>query len=87
MKTGVDSLSLLQEIFPTQESNQGLLHGRQLLYPRSYQGSLEFWISRCQLVRIGCMEKGLLYSAGNNIQHLATNFKGKQSKRTHTYIK
>jgi len=23
---GVDSLSLLQEIFPTQESNQGLLH-------------------------------------------------------------
>ena len=30
--TGVDSLSLLQEIFPTQESNQGFLHCRQILY-------------------------------------------------------
>ena len=30
--TGVGSLSLLQEIFPTQESNQGLLHCRQILY-------------------------------------------------------
>ena len=30
-KTGVDSLSLLQWIFPTQGSNQGLLHCRQIL--------------------------------------------------------
>ena len=37
--TGVGSLSLLQGIFPTQESNQGLLHGRQILYQLSYQGS------------------------------------------------
>ena len=37
--TGVGSLSLLQEIFPTQESNQGLLHCRQILYQLSYQGS------------------------------------------------
>ena len=29
--TGVGSLSLLQWIFPTQESNQGLLHCRQIL--------------------------------------------------------
>ena len=36
--TGVGSLSLLQEIFPTQESNQGLLHCRQILYQLSYQG-------------------------------------------------
>ena len=34
--TGVDSLSLLQAIFPTQESNQGLLHGRQILYQLSH---------------------------------------------------
>ena len=33
--TGVGSLSLLQQIFPTQESNQGLLHCRQLLYQLS----------------------------------------------------
>ena len=36
--TGVDSLSLLQGIFPTQESNWGLLHCRQILYQLSYQG-------------------------------------------------
>ena len=36
---GVGSLSLLQGIFPTQESNQGLLHCRQTLYQLSYQGS------------------------------------------------
>ena len=34
--TGVGSLSLLQGIFPTQESNQGLLHRRQILYQLSY---------------------------------------------------
>ena len=36
---GVGSLSLLQGIFLTQESNQGLLHYRQILYQLSYQGS------------------------------------------------
>ena len=30
--TGVGSLSLLQRIFPTQESNQGLLHCRPILH-------------------------------------------------------
>ena len=29
----------LQQIFPTQESNQGLLHCRKILYQLSYQGS------------------------------------------------
>ena len=37
--TGVGSLSLLQRIFLTQESNQGLLHCRQILFQLSYQGS------------------------------------------------
>ena len=37
--TGVGSLSLLQWIFPTQESNQGLLHCRQILYQLSYEGN------------------------------------------------
>ena len=35
--TGVGSLSLLQQIFLTQGSNQGLLHCRQILYQLSYQ--------------------------------------------------
>ena len=37
--TGVGSLSLLQGNFPTQESNLGLLHCRQILYHLSHQGS------------------------------------------------
>ena len=37
--TRVDSNSLLQEIFVTQGSNQGLLHCRQILYHLSDQGS------------------------------------------------
>ena len=38
--TGVGSLSLLQRLFLTQESNQGLLHCRWILYQLSYEGSL-----------------------------------------------
>ena len=34
--TRVGSFSLLQQIFPTQESNQGLLHCRQILYQLSH---------------------------------------------------
>ena len=37
--TGVGSLSLLQRIFLTQESNQGLPHCRWIPYQLSYQGS------------------------------------------------
>ena len=37
--TGVGSLSLLQQIFPTQESNLSLLHCGQILYQLSCQGS------------------------------------------------
>ena len=37
--TGVDSLSLLQGIFPTQGLNPGLLNCRQILYQLSHKGS------------------------------------------------
>ena len=37
--TGVGNLSLLQRIFPTQGSNPGLLHWRQILYQLSHKGS------------------------------------------------
>ena len=42
------SPSLLQEIFPTQESNLGLLHCRQILYQLSYEGSI---IQNARLVK------------------------------------
>ena len=37
--TGVGSLSLLQRIFPAQESNRCLLHCGRILYQLSFQGS------------------------------------------------
>ena len=37
--TEVDSLSLLQGIFPTQASNPGLSHCRQIIYQLSHKGS------------------------------------------------
>ena len=37
--TGVGSLSLLQQIFPTQGSNPGLLFCRRILYQLSHNGS------------------------------------------------
>ena len=41
-------LSLLQRIFPTQESNWGLLHCSLFLYQLSYQGSPKMDISKCK---------------------------------------
>ena len=43
--TGVDSLSLIQGIFPTQGSNPGLLHCRQILYQLSQKGSPSLEVS------------------------------------------
>ena len=42
--TGMGSLSLLQWIFLTQESNPGLLHYRRILYQMSYQGTPNKWM-------------------------------------------
>ena len=50
MNTGVGSLSLPQWIFPTQESNRGLLHCRRILYQLSYQGSPVHGVSTYYLV-------------------------------------
>ena len=41
--TGVGSLSLLQQIFLTQESNPGLLHCTWILYQLSHQGNPRMW--------------------------------------------
>ena len=47
INTGVGSLSLLQGIFLTQESNQGLLHWRWILYQLSYQGVFGLAMFHC----------------------------------------
>ena len=41
--TGVGSLFLLQGIFPTQGSNPGLPHGRQILYQMNHSKAQERW--------------------------------------------
>ena len=41
--TGVGRLSLLPGIFPTQGSNPGLPHCRQILYQLSHKGTQEYW--------------------------------------------
>ena len=41
--TGRGSPSFLQGIFPTQGSNPGILHCRQILYQLSHKGSQEYW--------------------------------------------
>ena len=49
---GVGSLSCLQGIFLTQESNQGLLHCRRVLYQLSYQGSSELGLLQLEVVEM-----------------------------------
>ena len=47
--TGVGCHFLLQGIFPTQGSQMGLLHYRQIHYQLSYKGSLEHEFKSNQL--------------------------------------
>ena len=66
--TGVGSLSLLQQIFPTQEMNRGLLHCRRTIYQLSYQGSLKFESeSESPLVRSDSLWPHELYSPWNSL--------------------
>ena len=44
--TGVGCHSILQVIFPTQGSNLGLPHGRQILYCLSHQGKQCTWVEK-----------------------------------------
>ena len=50
--TGVGSLFLLQGSFLTQELDQGLLHGRQILYQLSYPGSPSYCLSPYKAVTV-----------------------------------
>ena len=54
--TGVGSVSLLQRLFLTQESNRGLLHYRQILYQLSYQGSILGLKRRKPVLRLKCVK-------------------------------
>ena len=62
---GVGSLSLLQRIFPTQGSNPGLPHCRQILYHLSHQGRPESESESCSVVSYSLQPRGL-YSPWNS---------------------
>ena len=51
---GVGNLSLLQLIFLTQESNQGLPHCRQIFYQLSYEGSSPVRMAIMKVARYKC---------------------------------
>ena len=58
--TGVESLSLLQGNFPTQESNQGLLHCRWILYQLGHQGSPETDPKQMQIYKLPDKESKII---------------------------
>ena len=61
--TGVGNLPLLQGIFPTQGSNPGLLHCRQILYQLSSESSelQSAWkVGRVQIAKLRCTSESCL---------------------------
>ena len=81
--TGVGSHSLRQQIFPTQGSNPGLPHCRQILYQLSYQGSsktvrqreqIHFHASFCS-IQATTRWKSPTHIEEGNLLHLLYKFK------------
>ena len=58
--TAVGCHFLLPGIFPTQGSNLGLLHCRQILYQQSHWGSLQIVITKHQILFIQFINKPIL---------------------------
>ena len=75
-KTGVGSLSLLQGIFPIQESNWGLLHCRKILYQLSYENT----IKKLHSVRQG--QKIVTHVTGKRLKFLMYHFSSVQFNRS-----
>ena len=73
--TGGGSLSLLQWIFPIQESNQGLLHWRQILCHLNHKGNLHILPRRKRIISKASMShiNYCLYSKTKNISSSFSN--------------
>ena len=63
--TGVDCHSLLQEIFPMQGSNPGLLHCRQILYHLGHQRSCICYV--CPIPKWGEGESGMNWESSLDV--------------------
>ena len=93
--TGKGSLSLLKGIFPTQESNQGLLNCRWILYQLSHQGSSKNCLGyncnntheTCKLgfwKPHGSQFGDLSYMAGHQPQWIQLTMTSKEFRLVHT---
>ena len=91
--TGVGSLSLLQRIFLTQESNWGLLHCRWILYQLSYRVKVKVLVAQscptlcepmdCSLP--GCSIQGIFQA--RILEWVAISFsRGSPRPRDHTRV-
>ena len=91
--TGVGRHSLLQGIFPTQRSNPGILHCRQIHYSLNHQGSSKFSLRLCLIVSLlkfvpysnpliilGCQQTGMP-SVQETTTQAPTKWKGKIVKK------
>ena len=65
--TGVGCHALLQGTFPTQGSNQGLLHWRQILYYLNYQGFPIQWFFSTLTVIIGTHFQNIFIFPNRNL--------------------
>ena len=69
--TGVGSLSLLEQIFPTQESNPGFMHCRRILYQlscRRKENHLPYEVKLLSRVRLFATPWGVAYYAPPSIR-------------------
>ena len=71
------NLSLLQQISPTQELNQGLLHCRWIIYQLSYQGS--------PYMCVGIFIFSLLFKVATELR--IEEFRGQEGKLVFELIK
>ena len=76
--TGGGHLSLLQEIFLTQESNQGLPHCRRILYQLSHQEvpSLAYMLWNCQCLTILITKNNGSFHVVQSLQWVRDGLKG-----------
>ena len=93
----MSSHSFLQEIFPTHESNQGLLHCRWILYQLIYQGSPRIleWVAYPfsrgsswprNLSRVSCIAGGFFTSWSTRKAHFWQWFLSKISSFTYLAV-
>ena len=70
---GVGCHFLLQGIFPTQGSNPGLLHCRQILYHRNHQGNPSYSKGHLPVFFINLYLSKHLFILSHYLPHLSTN--------------